>query len=68
MKCTICKQPVILHPTAEQRAKKFGGKAEDYTRLFLTHNTCELKKRAQETTDLMRRIVAQQARNRVTLK
>ena len=26
MKCTICEKPIILEPSASERAKKFGGK------------------------------------------
>ena len=32
-------------PSAAERAKKWGGKPSDYTRLFITHSKCELAKR-----------------------
>ena len=34
MKCSICKQEIELVPSAAARAKKFGGTASHYTRLF----------------------------------
>ena len=55
MNCTICGQPVVLIPSAEERAAKGGGTAEHYRRLFPRHSECELKKRAEDTSELMRR-------------
>ncbi len=40
MNCSICNKPIILKPSAAERAKKFGGKPSDYTRLFTTHAEC----------------------------
>lgn len=57
--CTICGKKIVLVPSAEERAAKFGGKASDYTKLFTTHSDCAVKKRSQESTDLMRRIAAE---------
>lgn len=54
MKCTICGKPVVLIPSAAERAEKYGGKPSDYTKLFSTHADCALKKREQETNALMR--------------
>ncbi len=54
--CTICGKKIVLVPSAEERAVKFGGKASDYTKLFTTHSDCAVKQRSQESTDLMRRI------------
>lgn len=45
MKCTICKKEIILVPSAQERARKYGGKASDYTKLFPRHARCELIKR-----------------------
>ena len=55
-KCTICGKEIVLVPSAEERAKKFGKTAAFYTAQFSTHSECALKKRSQESTDLMRKI------------
>lgn len=47
MKCTICGLPVVLVPYAEERAAKYGGEPNDYTRLFPRHSACELAKTGQ---------------------
>ena len=56
MNCTICGKPVVLVPSAAERARKFGGAAADYTRLFTTHAECELAKRAADTSALVARL------------
>jgi hypothetical protein len=45
MKCTYCKKPIVLVPSAKERAKKYGGKPEDYVRLFTIHASCQLIQR-----------------------
>ena len=57
MNCTICKKPVILIPSATERAAKHGGKASDYTKLFTSHPQCFIEKRERETRELMARII-----------
>jgi hypothetical protein len=55
MNCTICDKPVILSPSAKERAKKYGDHpASYYTKLFPTHTECAIKKRNDETSELMR--------------
>ena len=56
MNCTICNKPITLVPSANERAKKFGGKPSDYTKLFTTHSQCAIAKRRQETSELMERL------------
>jgi hypothetical protein len=56
MKCSICGKPVILIPSAEERAKKYGGKPSDYTKLFTAHSECQIAKRNAETSELIKRI------------
>ena len=56
MNCTICSKPIVLVPSAAERAKKSGGKPSDYTKLFTTHAKCAVAKREQETVELMRRM------------
>ena len=66
MKCTICGKPIVLVPSAEERAKKGFGTAQDcadgycgcaqyYRSLFTTHPECALKKRADETSALIKK-------------
>jgi hypothetical protein len=45
MNCLHCNKPVILIPSAAERAKKFGGKPSDYTNLFRSHTDCAIKYR-----------------------
>lgn len=58
MNCTICKRPILLRPSAAERARKFGGKPNDYTRLFTTHADCAIAERSRQAVLLMRRILA----------
>ena len=55
MNCTICNTPIILVPSASERASKFGGSPSDYTSLFTTHATCAIAKLSAETSELMKR-------------
>ena len=55
MDCTICHKPIVLVPSAQERAKKSGGKPSDYTKLFTTHSACTIAKRNAEMTELIRR-------------
>lgn len=54
MNCTICGKPIILVPSAKERAEKFGGSPADYTKLFTEHADCTVRKREQEAIELMR--------------
>lgn len=58
MNCTICNKPVVLVPSASERARKYGGKPSDYTKLFPQHTDCLVQKRSQESVELMRRIAS----------
>ena len=55
MRCTICGKPIVLVPSAKERAEKYGGVPSDYTKLFTTHADCALRKREQDTIALIRR-------------
>lgn len=59
-KCTICGKPIVLSPSAAERAKSdaCGRPPEYYTNLFDTHSECALAKRAADTVELMRRVGA----------
>lgn len=56
MNCTICHQPIVLIPSAAERAKKCGGTASDYTKLFTVHADCLIEKRNRETFELCKKI------------
>lgn len=58
MNCTICGKPIILVPSAKERAAKdvTGKTAAYYTSLFREHADCALKKRGEETSALMERL------------
>ncbi|MFN7882788.1 MAG: hypothetical protein ACK5PF_07215 [bacterium] len=58
MNCSICHKPIVLSPSAAERAAKdvTGRPASFYTGLFREHTECQLAKRQQETSDLMRRL------------
>lgn len=56
MNCTICGKPILLVPSAKERADKFGGSPSDYTNRFTEHAQCSLDKRESETKELMRRL------------
>lgn len=55
-KCSICKQDIVLVPSAEQRAKKYGETAEYYRSLFVSHVSCQLDHRKRSVLELMKRI------------
>lgn len=56
-KCTICGEPVILIPSAAERAAKdvTGKTARYYTNLFPRHARCELDKRKRDTSEVLKR-------------
>lgn len=56
MKCTICGKPVLLVPSAKERANKYGGKPSDYTKLFTEHSACVINKRNEDVLKLMRKM------------
>lgn len=57
MNCTICNKPIVLVPSAEERAKKdmAGNPPIYYVKLFREHSECALIKREEETIAYMRR-------------
>lgn len=55
MNCRICNKPIVLVPSAKERAAKFGGTPEFYTRLFTTHGTCQVAQRSLAAVETMRR-------------
>jgi hypothetical protein len=69
MNCTICEKPIVLVPSAQERARKdmAGHPASYYIKLFTTHTACFLRKRKEETSALMKRIREQQAHDTVVV-
>ena len=67
MSCSICRKPVVLVPSAAERARKFGGAPSDYTARFPDHASCVIERNKAETVALMRRIVAVAAAKVVVL-
>lgn len=41
--CKHCQKPIVLVPSAAERAKKGGGTAEYYRRLFSVCSDCNIK-------------------------
>lgn len=55
MNCSICGKGITLIPSAVERAKKYGGKPSDYTKLFTAHLTCIVEKRNKDVSALIAR-------------
>ena len=55
MNCIHCKAPIVLSPSAQERAKKYGGTPESYQKLFTEHPECALKRRQEDTIALLRK-------------
>lgn len=53
--CKYCLKPIELIPSATVRAKRFGGKPEDYRNMFDSHASCFVWNRSREDRDLMRK-------------
>ena len=66
MNCTICNKPIVLIPSAAERARKNGGKPSDYTAMFTEHSACTVAKREAETIALMRSVAANNKMKRVS--
>ncbi|HCJ6328376.1 hypothetical protein K5F27_16810 [Acinetobacter baumannii] len=43
--CSLCKKPIVLNPTAAERARncRNGHSAKYYENLFTTHSECQIK-------------------------
>ena len=52
--CTICNKPIVLSPSASERALKYGGTAAYYKSLFTTHSQCFIEKRDTDLRTFMR--------------
>lgn len=52
--CDLCGKPIVLVPSAAERARTSGHTADYYKNLFTTHTQCALDKRAKEASALMK--------------
>ena len=43
MNCKKCNTPIVLSPSASDRAKKYGETAEYYTKRFTVCSECQIK-------------------------
>lgn len=59
MNCKYCGKPVVLVPSARERADKdvTGKSAKYYESLFAYHTECQLELRRVATSELMNRIM-----------
>lgn len=55
MICTSCGKPVVLIPSASERAKKSDQTPAYYTALFPKHAECVIRERDEAVRKLMRR-------------
>lgn len=53
MNCTYCNKPIVLVPSATERAERYGGKPSDYTKLFTYHGQCHVKARNKAVMELI---------------
>ena len=53
--CRICGEPIVLVPSATERAIKYGGVPSDYIKLFDAHSSCALKERSEQVAQLIKR-------------
>jgi hypothetical protein len=53
--CTICNKPIVLVPSAAERAARdtSHNPASYYTNLFTEHSECTLRQRAEGVSKLM---------------
>ena len=58
MNCALCLKPIVLVPSAAERAARdaTGRPAAFFTSLFTEHAQCTLDKRARNTSALMQRL------------
>ena len=69
MNCSICHKPIVLVPSAAERAERdiAGRTAAYYTSLFTEHAECLIAKRSRESSELMARLVREAEENTVRL-
>ncbi len=53
--CPTCNKPVILVPSAAERASKYDKTASYYRGLFKEHSACFIKRRNEDARALLRK-------------
>ena len=53
--CTYCNKPIVLVPSASDRASKYGQSPEYYRSLFTVHGKCQVEMRKESTSQLIER-------------
>lgn len=58
MLCKVCGKPIVLVPSALERAAKdvAGNSASFYEQLFTSHADCQIRARSNSSIQLMRQI------------
>lgn len=64
--CNLCQQPVILVPSAEERAKKYGGTPDFYRSLFKVHSWCQIAANRASQLELTKRLVNERQNQTIT--
>lgn len=54
--CKICGKKIVLTPSVSERVKKYGETPQFYRSIFQGHADCIIKKRSQESVDLMKKV------------
>jgi hypothetical protein len=54
MKCSECGLEIELKPSANEQSGKLGKSASYYTKIFTMHTSCQLAKRTEHTTKLLK--------------
>lgn len=55
MLCSICGEKVVLVPSAQERARKYGQEPSFYINLFPNHADCEIKKRNEDLLKFLKK-------------
>lgn len=51
--CPYCRKPIVLEPSANERAQRYGGRPSDYIDLFPYHADCFTADRSRQSSELM---------------
>jgi len=68
MKCKLCGTEIHLVPSASERAARYGGSPQDYTKLFTAHSFCVVAERSRQTLEFIEKRNNQDAEKRVRIR
>jgi hypothetical protein len=60
--CKHCHKPIKLVPSAEERAKKYGGTPNFYRDIFTMHNECIMELRKQPMNQGKKNVLIERVR------